>query len=40
MEEKKEVLLDVKNLRVEYDTDAGVVYAVNGISFSDRKSVV
>ncbi|MDY6343105.1 MAG: ABC transporter ATP-binding protein [Sphaerochaetaceae bacterium] len=37
MEEKKEVLLDVKNLRVEYDTDAGVVYAVNGISFSIGK---
>ena len=32
-----EVLLDVENLRVEYDTDAGVVYAVNDISFKIGK---
>jgi len=27
-------LLEVKDLNVEYDTDAGTVYAVNGLSFS------
>jgi peptide/nickel transport system ATP-binding protein len=34
---KDKNLLTVKNLQVEYDTDAGIVYAVNGVSFSIPK---
>ncbi len=32
-----ENLIEVKNLQVEYDTDAGIVYAVNGLSFEIEK---
>ena len=31
---KKDVFLEIKDLSVAYDTDEGVVYAVNGVSFS------
>ena len=31
---KKDVFLEIKDLSVVYDTDEGVVYAVNGVSFS------
>ncbi len=37
MEVKNEILLDVNDLRVTYETDAGVVYAVNGVSFQIAK---
>lgn len=33
-ENAKNPILDIKDLRVEYDTDEGVVYAVNGVSLS------
>lgn len=38
MDEVKELLLEIRNLKVEYHTDVGVVYAVNGLDLSiDRK---
>lgn len=36
-EENKDLLIQVKDLKVEYDTDAGVVYAVNGLNFEIEK---
>ncbi len=34
--EKREVILEIKNLRTHFDTQDGVVHAVNGISYSLR----
>ncbi len=29
-----DVLLEVKNLRIKFDTEQGVVHAVNGVSYT------
>ena len=34
---KKDILLQVEDLYVQYDTSEGTSYAVNGISFQIRK---
>ena len=37
MENRKDVLLDIRNLEVEYKTEDGVVEAVNKIDLTVRK---
>ncbi len=37
LDEQREVILDVRNLKVEFDTQDGVVHAVNGISYQLHK---
>ena len=37
MSEQREVILDVRDLRVEFHTEEGVVHAVNGISYQLHK---
>ena len=37
MNDQREVILDVRDLRVEFDTQDGVVHAVNGISYRLHK---
>lgn len=37
MERNREVILEVRNLRTEFDTQDGVVHAVNGISYKLHK---
>ena len=38
MEQEKNLILEIENLRVTYETDLETVEAVNGISFRSRRA--